>query len=621
VVDNVRDVSDAAGGAGGSGKDDGASAPPAGGALMSTPREWAWCQQCQARNAPDARYCERCGAGLTSPEATTLVFDARELHAARVSGSGADADPSGEALVSDPTRASGQVPVLTRTLSGQAAEALLQLVRRELADDYDVEQEIGRGGMAIVYRAVERQLRRTVALKVLPTELMLDPAVVERFKREAQMAAALDHPSIIPIYRVGQTTSLAYLAMRYIEGRPLDRLVADQGALPLPVVLLVLRAAGSALAYAHEHGIVHRDIKGGNILLDREGRVIVTDFGVARAIDNASMTTTGSVIGTPYFMSPEQCAGKVVGPQSDQYSFGVVAFQLLTGAVPFQAETLAAIMHHHFFTPVPDVTKARDDVPPGLSLLLNRILSKHPDRRYASTAELLAAIEAIPLSDQERTRGEAMLRSLAQGTALPVVRTSALPPLADTMAVVAAHDAFMRSADRTTVRHRVSTASLAALALVLALWLWLRPAAPRSVERGDTTRAAVASGTPATPAALPAPVVPRPAPPVAANPIPDGSRPAVVHRPAPARPTSPSVQVVPDTATGTLRVRAVPGDAAIVIDNNVVGQGAIVDREVLAGERHLRVTAPGYVDFDTMIVIKAGEMTRLGSIKLKAAEP
>lgn len=337
------------------------------------------------------------------------------------------------------------------------------------------------------------------------------------------------------------------------------------------------------------------------------------------------MTTTGSVIGTPYFMSPEQCSGKVVGPQSDQYSLGVVAFQLLTGAVPFQAETLAAIMHHHFFTPVPDVTKAREDIPPGLSLVLNRILSKDPDRRYATTTELLVAIEAIPLTDQERTKGEAMLRGLAQGTALPAVRTSALPPLADTMAVVAAHDAFMRSADRTRrVRHRVGTGGLAVLASVLAVWLWLRPAAPASIGRGDTTRPTVASGTPAVPAALPAPVVLRSPPPVVAHPIRDRSTAAVPHRPAPAPPTSPPsplVQTVPDTATGTLRVRAVPGDAAIVIDNNVVGQGAIVDREVLAGERHLKVTAPGYVDFDTMIVIKAGEMTRLGSIKLKAAEP
>ena len=178
--------------------------------------------------------------------------------------------------------------------------------------------------MAIVYRGVERQLRRTVALKVLPPELLLGPAVVGRFEREARMAAALDHPSIIPIYRVGRTASLAYLAMKYVEGRGLDRVIAEQGAMPIPVVVMVLRAATSAVAYAHAHGIVHRDIKGGNILIDRVGRVIVTDFGVARAIDNASMTTTGSVIGTPYFMSPEQCAGKVAAPQSDQYSLGVV---------------------------------------------------------------------------------------------------------------------------------------------------------------------------------------------------------------------------------------------------------------------------------------------------------
>ncbi len=268
---------------------------------------------------------------MTNPDATTLVLAPHELADARVTPRVSAGAPDTQRYSSGGAPRSAEVHVLTRTLSGQAGDALLQLVRRELAEDYDVEREIGRGGMAIVYRGVERQLRRTVALKVLPPELLLGPAVIGRFEREAQMAAALDHPSIIPIYRVGQTASLAYLAMKYVEGRGLDRVIAEQGALPIAVVVSVLRAATSAFAYAHAHGIVHRDVKGGNILIDREGRVIVTDFGVARAIDNASMTTTGSVIGTPYFMSPEQCAGKVAAPQSDQYSLGVVAFQNADG--------------------------------------------------------------------------------------------------------------------------------------------------------------------------------------------------------------------------------------------------------------------------------------------------
>src|ERR1700722_5629207 len=375
------------------------------------------CPSCDTVNTDDARFCERCGGALAGPTDAKLPLE----------------------------RASPPPP---------PEGPLLLLARRELIDDYEVEREVGRGGMAVVYRANERALHRPVALKVLPPELALGASVVDRFKREAQMAASLDHPNIIPVYRVGQSGSLLYLAMRFVEGRALDAIIATQGALPVPVVVLVLRAAATALTFAHEHGIVHRDIKGGNILVDRDGRVIVTDFGVARAVESASMTVSGSMIGTPYFMSPEQCAGKVAGPQSDQYSLGVVVFQMLTGTVPFQAETLAAIMHHHFFTPVPDVSVARSDVPPELTALLGRILTKDPAHRYPTTRDMLAAVEGIPLSDADRRGGEAKRRGLANGAPGRAVAAAALPPLADTMTIVNERDAQRRSAEHRLRRRR-----------------------------------------------------------------------------------------------------------------------------------------------------------------------
>jgi serine/threonine protein kinase len=473
-----------------------------------------------------------------------------------------------------PGGSGGRGPRRTPDGPDPESDALLQLARIELADDYDVEREVGRGGMGVVFRAIELQLRRPVALKVLPPELALGPSVVERFEREAQMAAALDHPNIIPIYRVGQTPSLLYLAMKHVEGRPLDSVIATQGALPVPVVLLIMRAVTSALSYAHEHGIVHRDVKGGNILIDRDGRVIVTDFGVARAIENASMTATGSVIGTPYFMSPEQCAGKLALPQSDQYSLGVVAFQMLTGTVPFHADTLAAIMHHHFFTPVPDVSVARHDVPTELVAVLDRVLAKDPDRRFATTREMRIAIEAVPLSEADRLAGESMLRELAQGSsAVPVVRTEALPPLADTMSVVAAHDAFMRSADRVRkIRRHLGTAGVLMVAGVIALWGSFRP------------RHAVApsASPPATPAATPAAAV------------------------------SPS-------ATGTLRVHVEPATATITLDGQPAGQGGALDTGVASGLRHLHITASGYVDLDTTVAVAAGQSVQLPAIALTRA--
>jgi serine/threonine protein kinase len=576
---------------------------------------------------------------LSNPAATTLVYDPRASRSGRnaaASGAGAQHRRGSRRSVAadDPE-----------------ADALLQLARRELADDYDVEREIGRGGMGVVYRAIELQLRRPVALKVLPPELALGESVVERFTREAQMAASLDHPNIIPIYRVGQSASLLYLAMKYVEGRPLDGIIASQGALPVPVVLLVLRAATSALSYAHEHGIVHRDVKGGNILVDRDGRVIVTDFGVARAIENASMTTTGSVIGTPYFMSPEQCAGKLARPQSDQYSLGVVAFQMLTGTVPFHADTLAAIMHHHFFTPVPDVSVARHDVPPELVAILNRVLAKDPDRRYSTTRDMRIAIEAVPLSEADRMAGETMLRDLAQGSSsVPAVRTDALPPLADTMSVVAAHDAFMRSADRVRkIRRHLGTVGVLAVACVIALWGWFRPRhiPPPAAVPGMTTSqpqtTAPAGAVPGPPvvggtsgagsAAATIPPADQSAP-AGANPAVTAATPTIL----PAATAAPhdsaglAATVAPGTAaaspavpdallpTGKLRVRVLPSTADIIVDGRSAGQGAVFDLDVPSGPRRLHIAAPGYADFDTTLVVVAGQTTQLSRITLKGVD-
>lgn len=595
--------------------------------FTSIPPEPLPCVHCHAQNAPDARFCEGCGSALAHPDAATLIFDPGE---ARDRGQGS---ASGEA---GPTGTPGTALFLTSTLAGQAPDVLLQLARRELADDYDVEREVGRGGMAVVFRAIELQLRRPVALKVLPPELALGAAVVERFKREAQMAAALDHPNIIPIYRVGQTASLLYLAMKYVEGRPLDSIVASQGALPIAVVVLVLRAAASALAFAHEHKIVHRDIKGGNILVDRQGRAIVTDFGVARAIENASMTTTGSVIGTPYFMSPEQCAGKPAIPQSDQYSLGVVAFQMLIGAVPFQADTLAAIMHHHFFTAPPDVTAARPDAPAALTAVLTRMLAKDPERRYAHTRDLLASLEAIALTDAERADGEAMLRSLASGTNVPSVQTGVLPPLADTMSAVMAHDAFMRSAGRARrVGRRVGAGFIVALVCAIGLWIWQRPRGEQSGEvarRGPSATGALPSTTASASGPLAVGGAGSPGGPTSGGVTGDsnrtsggdtvsaGRRSGQHLRRHVAGPVGAS-QTPGDTlmARGKLRLRVVPSEAEIFIDGRDVGQGVVFDLDVIAGERKLHVSAPGYAEFDTLVVVQAGETTQLNRVVLKGA--
>src|SRR5947208_3277451 len=227
--------------------------------------------------------------------------------------------------------------------------------------------------MAAVFKALDVSLRRPVALKVMLPAASNGGAVADRLRREARRAAALDHPNIVPIYQVGEAGGVHYIVMKFIEGRPLDAIVEAQGALPFSVVVAVLRAAASALAYAHEVGTVHRDIKSSNILIDQEGRVYVSDFGLARATEDAKVTPSGAVVGTPQFMSPEQCAGDPVGPQGDQYSLGIVAFQMLAGAAPFDSSSVLAVVQHHYFTPPPDIRRVREGIPEPLVELIERL--------------------------------------------------------------------------------------------------------------------------------------------------------------------------------------------------------------------------------------------------------
>jgi serine/threonine-protein kinase len=195
----------------------------------------------------------------------------------------------------------------------------------------------------------------------------------------------------------------------------------------VPVALYVLRAAGRALAYAHKRAIVHRDIKSANLLVDGDGRVLVTDFGVALHAADVTLTEAGAVIGTPAFMSPEQCAGYRANPQSDQYALGVVAFEMLAGAVPFESDTIAGYIHHHLHTPPPNLRAVRDDLPEPLLALVEQLLAKHPEDRYATSQAMLEAIEALPFSEQDRRSSEETLRHLAEGTDVPRVPSRELP--------------------------------------------------------------------------------------------------------------------------------------------------------------------------------------------------
>jgi serine/threonine protein kinase len=308
-------------------------------------------------------------------------------------------------------------------------DALLAMVKKELGHDYKIEKELGRGGMAVVYKGVETALDRVVAIKVVPPESANAGQAAERFRREARLAASLDHPNIIPVYRVGQAGPLHFMAMKFVEGRAVDSIIESQGALPLSVAIAILRYSAAGLAFAHERKIVHRDIKGANILVDKDGRVMVSDFGIARALEEVSLTASGMVIGTPYYMSPEQCGGQKISPQSDQYSLGIMGFQMLTGEVPFNAESMVGVIQHHYMTPVPDITLVRSDAPKELLDIIYCSLNKAPEDRFTTTREMAQALENIPQSDEDRAEAEKLLKELSAGQSIPKIRTGTLPPL------------------------------------------------------------------------------------------------------------------------------------------------------------------------------------------------
>jgi serine/threonine-protein kinase len=259
---------------------------------------------------------------------------------------------------------------------------------------YRIERKLGAGGMADVYLAEDQELGRRVAIKILNSRHGNDDQFIERFRREAKNAAALNHPNIVSIYDRGEAEDTYYIAMEFLDGRTLKELIIGRGAAPINVAIEYARQILSALRFAHRHGIVHRDIKPHNVLVDGEGRVKVTDFGIARA-GTSQMTETGSIVGTAQYLSPEQAKGGEVDPRSDLYSLGVVLYELLTGKTPFDGETPVEIAMKHLSTAPKPPSKLRPDVPPELDMVVMRALAKNPDERYQSADEMEGDLERV----------------------------------------------------------------------------------------------------------------------------------------------------------------------------------------------------------------------------------
>lgn len=273
-----------------------------------------------------------------------------------------------------------------------------QALIRAVSGQFRIDRQIGRGGMGVVYCAYDQQLHRDVALKTLPPHLAADPNVRGRFLREARTAAGLSHPHIVSIFSAAEREGVVYFAMGFVDGESLAERIARVGPLSAMDVVGLLKQLADALGFAHERGVVHRDVKAENVLLDKvTGKAMVTDFGIARVAETQPLTATGTVLGTVHYMSPEQVSGDTLDGRSDLYSLGVLAFLALTGRFPFERPTAAAVVVAQVNAIPPRVSEFVPSVPPALDALVTRMLAKSPSDRYANAAELRVALDGLDL--------------------------------------------------------------------------------------------------------------------------------------------------------------------------------------------------------------------------------
>src|SRR5919108_222449 len=274
-----------------------------------------------------------------------------------------------------------------------------------IAGRYELEQQVGSGGMSKVYRAHDRLLERTVALKILHEHYSQDEEYVERFRREARSVAQLAHPNVVTVIDRGEHEGRQYIVFEYVDGENLKQLVEREGPLPPRQVIELGLQVARALASAHARGVVHRDVKPQNVLLSDEGVPKVTDFGIARSSDVESVTLTGTVMGTSEYLSPEQARGEPVDFRSDVYSLGAILYELCTGDVPYPGENPVSVAMRHLHEPVPSVRAQRRDMPGRLDAAIRRALAKDPAERFGSMDELIAELEAClrGLGDGEET--------------------------------------------------------------------------------------------------------------------------------------------------------------------------------------------------------------------------
>jgi serine/threonine protein kinase len=478
-------------------------------------------------------------------------------------------------------------------VSAMTTEALLRhRLEEAVAGEFRVGRLLGRGGMGAVFEAHDPALERSVAIKVTLPQLV-SPEAIERFRREARTVARLDHPNIVPVFAVREAAGLVFLVMRYVEGITLEARLRAGGPLPIGTAQSILAQVGSALAHAHHLGVVHRDVKPSNVMIGPDDWAVVTDFGLAKVHNVPELTATGTTVGTPSYMSPEQCADAPITAASDQYSLGVMAYEMLTGTTPFRASTLAALVKQHMFDDPPPLEQVLPGCPTTLCEAVTRMLQKRPENRWPSIDQAVAHIGGVaaPLDDD-----------LGRTRPLEVANIAVAPTLRLT---ANSSSGVSRPARRRMLLRGASVAVIGALAAAAVL-PGRPPDAVGAVETGGAVLA-VAD----TLRVAPPPTAEARRDTSTGTPVTVGTR-----EPAPVRFRSiaaPSRETPRTVGTGQILLGTRGLEAVLYVNGQA--QGAI-DRlrpwPVPAGTVRLSIRADGCAPWDSTVTVRPDEQTRIG---------
>jgi serine/threonine-protein kinase len=562
-------------------------------------------------------------------------------------------------MVSD---AEGQAAA-TAAMDMSAFAHMEKMLREETAGEFVVGKLLGRGGMAVVYLAEETRLGRKVALKVLPPELTFGHGV-ERFLREAKTAATLDHPHIIPIYRIASGGKLFWYAMKYLEGKSLEDVLKERGAYGLEETLVILDQVADGLDYAHERKVIHRDIKPANAMLDKRDRVIITDFGIAKALTEGALTASGSVIGTPYFMSPEQGMGKPVTGAADQYSVAVMAFRMLAGHLPFDGDSAIDILHKHCMMEPPRLDESMPHLPEHVVAAVEKAMAKKADERFPNIKAFVSAMKDPTVKFARPSARTVMIdsgeveRANKAGTKAAAAKKRAAASAARTVVSAPAKGAAALAAPEKKSRALLWVA-IAALVIGgggFGAWkaMGTSPDAPPAGERSALDASNPGGGQPATPEkttesaaqndpnsrtqlalgasgeqtpnTLTTPAAPPSTPPVGATTSPTQRNPAMTptrtatpppetasQRPVqtPAQTPAQTPPASPPATTEAVLLLRLPIPGNVLVDGVDRGQKANWRESIRPGQHSIRIARDGYAPIDTNITFVAGDTVRV----------